>query len=200
MFVALPSSKNSIMKKLRGQNVTDKILDTAERLFYHQGYNLTGINQVIAEADIAKASLYKHFESKADLMVAYIERFRGEWFENLQTRVDKAKDPKQKLLSIFDHLSERQQFREYRGCPFIKANTEAGQSEPRVLAEIQRMKLQLKSFIVKLVSGSEHKKLLSDKELSEMIFLLLEGGVTAAAVFKTADDLQAARGIIEKFL
>src|ERR1700753_2397483 len=107
------------MKKQRGQVVIDKILDTAERLFYDQGYNNTGINQVIDEADIAKASLYKHFESKTDLMVAYLERFHQAWFERLVAAVDKVPAPKQKLLAIFDHHLERQQFREYGGCPFI---------------------------------------------------------------------------------
>src|ERR1700748_2614267 len=106
------------MIKQRGQIVTDKILDTAERLFYTQGYNSTGINQVIEEADIAKASLYKHFQSKTDLMVAYLERFHRQWFERLETDIAKTADPKQKLLAIFDHHTERQRIREYGGCPF----------------------------------------------------------------------------------
>src|ERR1700750_1211479 len=107
------------MIKQRGQTVTDKILDTAERLFFTQGYNVTGINQVIEEADIAKASLYNHFESKTDLLVAYLQRFHKQWFERLETTVNKVADPKGKLLAIFDHHSERQQAREFGGCPFI---------------------------------------------------------------------------------
>lgn len=188
------------MKKLRGQTVTDKILDTAERLFYRQGYNVTGINQVIEEADIAKASLYKHFESKADLMVAYVERFHRQWFERLEAAINKVIDPKQKLLAIFDHQSERQMFREYGGCPFVKANNEAGQNEPRVLAEIQKAKQRFKDFIVQLVAQSGHKRVLADKELAETIYLLAEGGTVAASIFKQSSDLQAAKSIIQTFL
>ena len=51
-----------------------KIVDTAARLFYEQGYNSTGINQIIAEAGIAKASLYAHFSSKEDLLKEYLLR------------------------------------------------------------------------------------------------------------------------------
>lgn len=189
-----------MMIKQRGQVVVDKILDTAERLFYTQGYNATGINQVIGEADIAKGSLYKHFESKTDLMVAYLERFHKSWFERLETAISKVQDPKQKLLAVFDHHQERQQFRGYGGCPFIKANNEAGMSDPRILAEIQRAKERVKIFIGQLVVNSGHRKILSDEELTETIFLMAEGGVVAASVFKQGTDLQTAKKTIEKLI
>lgn len=188
------------MKKLRGQTVTDKILDTAERLFYRQGYNVTGINQVIEEADIAKASLYKHFQSKADLMVAYVARFHQQWFERLEASIAKVADPKEKLLAIFDHQSERQLFREYGGCPFVKANNEAGQNEPLVLAEIQKAKQRFKDLITELVAHSAHRKILTDEELAETIYLLAEGGTVAASIFKQSSDLQAAKSIIKTLL
>jgi len=188
------------MIKSRGQAVTDKILDTAERLFYGQGYNLTGINQVIEEADIAKGSLYKHFESKTDLLVAYLQRIHQRWFERLEAQVDKVSDPKKKLLVIFDHHIERQEYREFGGCPLIKANNEAGMSDPRILAEIQQAKQEFKDCIKKLVASSGHKKLLTDKELTELIFLSVEGAVAAGSVFKKGADLQAAKKIIQQLV
>jgi len=188
------------MIKQRGQIVIDKILDTAERLFYTQGYSNTGINQVIEEADIAKASLYKHFESKTDLMVAYLQRFHEGWFQRLEAAVAEVMDPKKKLLAIFDHNTNRQEAREYGGCPFVKANDEAGMSEPRILAEIQAAKQRLKDFIAKLVAKSGHKKLLTDKELTETIYLMTEGGIVAASIFKQATDLQSAKKIIQKLI
>ncbi|PZF71034.1 TetR/AcrR family transcriptional regulator [Taibaiella soli] len=186
--------------KPRGQIVTDKILDTAERLFYAQGYCNTGINQVIEEADIAKASLYKHFETKTDLLVAYVQRTHERWFERLETAINKVTDPKGKLLAIFDHHAERQKVREFGGCPFIKANDEAGMSDPRVLEEIQEAKLHSKDIIKKLVAQSGHKKLLTDQDLTELIFLSLEGSITSASVFKTSADILAAKKIIQKLL
>jgi AcrR family transcriptional regulator len=188
------------MIKQRGQIVTDKILDTAERLFYTQGYSKTGINQVIEEADIAKASLYKHFQSKTDLMVAYLQRFHERWFARLEAAVNDVKDPKKKLLAIFDHHSQRQHIREFGGCPFVKANDEAGMSDPRILAEIQAAKERLRNFISKQVSQSGHKKALTDKELTETIFLMTEGAVVAASIFKQDIDLQFAKRIIQKLI
>ncbi|MBB6129553.1 TetR/AcrR family transcriptional regulator [Mucilaginibacter lappiensis] len=188
------------MIKQRGQVVVDKILDTAERLFFKPGYNITGINQVIEEADIAKASLYKHFKSKTDLLVAYLQRLHERWFDKLEADVNKVVDPKEKLLTLFDHHRERQVQNGYGGCRFIKANDEAGMSDERVLAEIQKAKQHLKDFIAKLVVNSEHQKLLTDKELAELIFMMLDGGIVAASIFKQADDLQSAKAIIQKLL
>lgn len=188
------------MKKQRGQIVTDKILDTAERLFYTQGYNNTGINQVIEEADIAKGSLYKHFESKTDLMIAYLQRFHQQWFERLESAIGKVTDPQKKLLAVLDHFSQRQQVRAYGGCPFVKANNDAGLSDPKILSEIQQAKERLKKFIAQLVAHSGHKKLLTDKELTETIFLMTEGGIVAASVFKQDADLQSAKKIIQKLI
>lgn len=188
------------MKKLRGQVVFDKILDTAERLFYEQGYNNTGINQIIAEADIAKASLYKHFESKTDLLVAYIQRFHQQWFERLENFVNKIDDPKEKLLALFDHHCERQELKMFGGCPFIKANEEAGMTDPRVLIAIQETKQHLKDFIKKLVVNSGHKEILNNDELSGALYVMLEGGVVGATIFKQTNDLQLAKKIIQKLI
>jgi AcrR family transcriptional regulator len=189
-----------LMKKQRGQIVTDKILDTAERLFYTQGYCNTGINQVIEEADIAKGSLYKHFETKTDLLVAYIQRGHERWFSRLEEAVNKVSDPKKKLLAIFDHHIERQETREFGGCPFIKVNNEAGVSDPRVLDEIQKTKQHSIDFIKTLVANSGHKKILTDKELTDTVFVMLEGAITTASVFKKATPIETAKKIIQKLI
>jgi AcrR family transcriptional regulator len=188
------------MKKQRGQVVTDKILDTAAQLFYKQGYCNTGINQVIDEADIAKASLYKHFESKTDLMIAYVRRTHERWFERLSAAVEKVADPKEKLLTIFDHHLERQKIREFGGCPFIKANDEAGASDPRILDEIQKTKQHEKEFIKMLVVNSGHNKLLSDQELADTICYMLEGAIVMASVFKRPEEIKSAKKIIQKLI
>lgn len=174
----------------------DKILDTAAHLFYTQGYHATGINQIIEEADIAKGSLYKHFESKTDLMVSYLERFHGEWYARLEAAVNKVEDPKQKVLAVFDYHKERQKLRNNGGCPFIKANGEAGQEDPGISGEIQRAKTRLKKLIARLVTNSGHKQVLTDKELTETVFLMLEGGIAIGAVFKNGNHLAAAKKIV----
>jgi AcrR family transcriptional regulator len=184
----------------RGQILTDKIIDTADKLFYNQGYNSTGINQVIEEASIAKGSLYKHFDSKTDLMIAYLERHQEELLKRLEVATGKEPDPKAKLLALFDYHSERQNLRNFGGCALVKANDEAGQNDPRILAEIQKAKQRVKAFIKNLVERSGHKKILTDHELTESIFFMIEGSVVAASIFKNDSEIQTAKSIIKKLL
>ncbi len=188
------------MKQPRGQQVVDKILDSTNKLFYQQGYNVTGINQIIEEAGIAKGSLYQHFQSKADLMIGYIQLNHEGWFSRLKTYLDEAPDPKQKLTAIFDYHITRQEYREYGGCPFIKANDEAGMSDPRLLKEIQEAKQHFRDLVGELVAGSGHKQALTDTELANLIFMLIEGGTVAGSVFKNTTDLQSGKQIIQKLI
>ena len=62
----------------------ERIIEAASRLFYFKGYNQTGINQIIAEANVAKASMYQHFRSKEDIAVAYLIRRHAMWMGNLK--------------------------------------------------------------------------------------------------------------------
>lgn len=188
------------MTQPRGQAVVDKILDSANKLFYKNGYNTTGINEIIADAGVAKGSLYQHFDSKTDLLIGYIDLNHRGWFTRLTALVDQTPDPKQKLLALFDYHIARQDFREYGGCPFIKANDEAGNSDERVLKEIRAVKQQFRDFTAALVVRSGHKRLLSDRELTDLIFCLVEGGTTAASVFKNTADLEASKAIVEKLI
>ena len=58
---------------MKHSEVKNHIVETASNLFYANGYNLTGINQIISEAGIAKATLYNHFKSKEDICVSYLQ-------------------------------------------------------------------------------------------------------------------------------
>ena len=98
-------------------SVKERILNTASRLFYHQGYNSTGINQIIAEADIAIGSLYKHFQSKADLLYYYLEQEEIEYFANLDDYLKEEKHPLQKLLKLIDYRIKVQEHSQFLRMP-----------------------------------------------------------------------------------
>jgi AcrR family transcriptional regulator len=67
----------------------DRIIDTALRLFYEQGYLATGINQIIAESQVAKATFYSHFPSKENLCIAYLQARHVVWMKWLEDSVDR---------------------------------------------------------------------------------------------------------------
>jgi AcrR family transcriptional regulator len=103
----------------------DRILEAATELFYKRGVNATGIDLIISEAGIAKATLYNNFESKEVLVAKYLERLRLKFEENLQQAVSKQG---RSLTIPFDLLETTVVQGEFFGCPFTNALTELPES------------------------------------------------------------------------
>ncbi len=185
---------------MRESAVKERILDVAARLFYQQGYNSTGINQVIDEADIAKGSLYNHFPSKSDLLLAYLQRAHERSFAELETFLSPLKEPRKKILGLFDYRLKRQLISNFGGCQFIKASAEIGREEPKAMDEIKANKDRLRSYIAGLVKQTTHKQVLSDEQLADTIFLLLEGGSTTDAIQHSPDATRKGKKIVEQLL
>ncbi|GAB3925008.1 TetR/AcrR family transcriptional regulator [Larkinella terrae] len=180
--------------------VKDRIVAVASRLFYQQGYNLTGINQIIDEAEIARASLYNHFDSKTALLLAYLERAERNWFAQLEAFLAPIADPKQKLLALFDQRVKRQQESGFGGCQFIKISAEVSRDETDVLELVKAQKQRFKDFIGQLVQQVDHSAVLTDEQLTDLIFLLLEGGAVNGSIAKNSSSLHNGKTIVEKFL
>ena len=99
-----------------------RLLDTATRLFYAEGIRAVGIDRIIAEAGVAKATFYNHFPSKDDLVLAYIEE------QDRLGREAVAALPKQRprkmIAAIIGRISDAAVAGDYRGCPFLSAAAE----------------------------------------------------------------------------
>ncbi|NNH72136.1 TetR/AcrR family transcriptional regulator [Nocardia uniformis] len=99
----------------------DRLLETAARLFYAEGIHTVGIDRIIAEAEIAKATFYRHFKTKDDLVVAYLTRE----YARQRERLDAAPEAGMARLSaIFETLGELSCGPGFRGCPFLNAAIE----------------------------------------------------------------------------
>jgi AcrR family transcriptional regulator len=103
----------------------ERLLDAADELFYEEGIHIVGIDRVIEKAGVAKASLYSTFGSKDELVRAYLNRR----YQNRRTRitgwVDRARDPRDKLLAVFDALADSIAQPGYHGCAFANATAES---------------------------------------------------------------------------
>ncbi len=98
-----------------------RVLDAASSLFYAEGIHAVGVDRVIAEAAVAKATFYHHFPSKDDLVCAYLEE------QHLRTRrmtVPDGETAEDRILSVFDALGEATCGPGFRGCAFINAAAE----------------------------------------------------------------------------
>jgi AcrR family transcriptional regulator len=115
------------MTARRKPDARERLLDAADRLFYRCGLHASGIDTVIAEAGVAKMTLYSHFKSKDELIAAYLRR-RGErtraW---LATRTEHHAASGDWLAAFFAALKEWFASDEFRGCAFINASAELPQ-------------------------------------------------------------------------
>jgi len=180
--------------------VIDRIMETADRLFYKQGYNLTGINQIIEEANISKPSLYNHFRSKDDLLLAYLDQLHKNWFDELNAFTQGITDPLDQLIAFFDYRIARQISSKYGGCAMNKILSEMPREAKEVLERGVKFKSDLRAKITSVVKQLKRPKdkLLTDKEFIEVIYAELESGVLMAYVTKSHDALENAKKIIRK--
>jgi len=112
------------VKKMRA-SARERLLAAANELFYAEGVNSVGIDQVIKQAGVAKASLYNTFGSKEELVKAYLQSRHARTTERLNAAVDRHTDPVERLLAVFDAQGETFAQPDFRGCAFISASAEA---------------------------------------------------------------------------
>ena len=110
---------------IAGATPRDRVLAVASELFYADGIRAVGVERVIEEAGVAKATLYFHFKSKDDLVAAYLRERSEGWRTHVASELPRlAKSAEQKILAVFDLLEGYCADSQYRGCPFINAAAE----------------------------------------------------------------------------
>jgi AcrR family transcriptional regulator len=182
---------------LSKQNTVDprtRILETACRLFYTQGYNSTGINQVIDEAKVAKASLYQYFPSKEDLLAEYLRIKADETNKALRAAVDKQKTVKEKVLCVFDHLQKQTRHPDFNGCDFLNIASEIPKDNKTIRSIIKRQKDSIRKLFVEILEPS------GQAELADEFYLLFDASLISGRVYGEAWPAKVSKNIASKLL
>ena len=172
------------------------IITTAGNLFYVQGYNSTGINEIIEKCDIAKATLYGHFKSKEDICVAYLEQRHDAFMNSLKSYVGLKKKGKSRLLAIFDLLQDMYREENFQGCWGLKTLGELSPHQKKILGVIQKQKKDLLLFLSEVVG--ENIPNLSRAEMEKTsggLYLLYESAITESHLFKNDWPIYMAKSI-----
>jgi AcrR family transcriptional regulator len=153
----------------------DQLLETAWRLFYRDGYHATGIDRILADAGVAKMTLYKHFRSKEELILAALEK-RSDQFSESLSRFLRAKKraPERQLLAVFDWLIAWVSSKEFRGCFFQKAMAEYQDVHDPIHQAALAHKAAFHGEIRRLVMQTD---LANSKALADHFTLLVEGAI-----------------------
>ncbi|ASK32738.1 TetR family transcriptional regulator [Chryseobacterium sp. T16E-39] len=183
------------------EKVKDRIIRVASDLFYKQGFNSTGINQIIAEADIAIGSLYNHFSSKNELLKVYLIKEEIKWFDGFEKDSSKLVKAKDKIFALVDYRKNLQNSSGFSGCHFIKINAELGDSNPVISEFVMKHKEKQKVMIKDLVTqyNQEGGSVDSD-EVTNVIYLLLEGAVVISTINKDSAAFDQSKKIIQGLL
>jgi AcrR family transcriptional regulator len=168
------------MSRSEKSDMKERILETADRLFYLRGIRAVGVDTVAAEIGISKRTLYNHFPSKDGLIKAYLER--------RFTRAPASdKPPVQQILGTFDRLERGFASKGFRGCPFVNAVAELGVQDRAVkkiaIAFKESRRIWFRDLLLQLG--------VSDPEgLATQLVLLVDGSIAQNLV---RDDPSMAR-------
>ncbi len=178
-------------------NKRDELVQKALIIFYRNGFHATGMDMLVAETGISKTSMYKHFRTKEDLILAVL-RLRDELFRNWMVRrmEEIGKTPKEQLIAMFDALGEWFSKPEYRGCMFIKASAEYQEAEHPIHAQAATHKKLLYGHVLKL---AENANVTDPGTLARQLLLLKEGAIVTAHLGHSknpAGDAQRAAKIL----
>lgn len=157
----------------------DKILATAFRLFYAHGLRAAGIDTIIAESGVAKATFYKYFPAKDELILAYLEKVDGTWTGQLNAAAEAAgPDPAAQLVGLFDALAGACRSDGYRGCAFINAAAESA-SGTRIHLRTVAHKEHIRAWIRDLAARAGAR---DPDQLARSLTLVLDGGLASGVL------------------
>jgi AcrR family transcriptional regulator len=166
-------------RKTTREPVPDRLIETASDLFYREGIQSVGVQRVIEEAGIAKASLYAHFPSKDDLVAAYLEDSDRRWRAFLEEKLSGYEDSRDRLLAVCDAYREYFTAREMRGCAFVNCAAEFPDPDHPARRVIRWHKAGVRERIRDLAAeaGAE-----DPATLAERLFVVLEGAYVTGAL------------------
>ncbi len=176
----------------------ERILKVADKLFYQDGIRAVGVDRLISESGVAKASFYRAFPSKDDLVAAWLDIRDQHWRTWLQDTVDQlAPRAQDKPLAVFDALDARFRQATFRGCAFINTITELARLDHPGAHAARRHKESVRTLLASLLKEAGYK----DFEALAVIFLqLIDGAIVAAVREGKPDAALRARQLAELVL
>lgn len=200
-MAAATSKKKQPSRRRDRPSPRQRLLDAATKLFTEEGIRVIGIDRILREADVAKASLYSLLGSKDNLVVAYLEELDSQYRSRWGECAAKAPDADSKILAFFDMAIEEEPEKEFRGSPFLNAAAEyprpEAESEERIVETCANHRRWMHTTITELLND---KNGYDSSELTDELLIFLEGGLAGARILRDDDPLRTARSLAESKL
>ena len=174
-----------------GGGPRERLLRAADELFYTRGIRNVGIDEVIAAAGVAKASLYTHFRSKDELIAEYVRQRDARWRSWFRESVSaRASMPRERLLAVFDVLTEWLAGPGFRGCAFQNASIEMADATHPAGGAAAANKRAVRSYLGEL---AREAGIADPRKLADQLALVAEGAIVTALMLGRGETAAVAR-------
>lgn len=186
-----------ITSKAPARSPRERLLASADELFYSEGVHTVGIDRVIEHAGVAKASLYRLFGSKEELVAAYLGARHEQNLAELRTAAGRLSDPHDGILAVFDTQARWLRRRAYRGCAFARAS-----AEPAAGVQVQRATDAYRAAVHELFTELATRADVRDPEmLAAQLHTLFHGaGVVVSSSSRRSRLIAATRAAAETLI
>jgi AcrR family transcriptional regulator len=170
-----------------GAGARERILDASYELFSQRGVRGVGVHEVIERASVANATLYRHFPSKDELVLAFLELREQRWTRGLveAEAQRRGSDPEERLLAIFDVFDEWFHRDDFEACSFINVLLEMGPQHPAGNASVEYLD-HIRSIVRRF---ADEAGLRDTESFAHSWHILMKGSIVSAA----EGDVEAAR-------
>lgn len=182
----------------RRSEARERLLATASALFYREGIRAVGVERILAEAPATRATFYRHFPSKEDLVVAYLRGVDTDIRAGTQAAIEAAPSPADALRAIGTAVADALAEPEFRGCAFLKAAAEYPDPDDRVHQAVLDHRAWYAATLTELfaqVFGTSPRR--PNPEHAARHFVMMRDGAMSGAHLDGADSVGAAfhRGV-----
>jgi AcrR family transcriptional regulator len=167
----------------------ERLLASANELFYREGVQTVGIDRIIEHAGVAKASLYNTFGNKEGLVRAYLESRRDRTRRRIARALTRYRTPRERLLGVFEAQGELFTDPGYNGCAFVSASAEAG-ADSAIIGEADEYRGWMRELFTDLAAeaGAADPDL-----LGRQLHLLYDGAMLSARMDRDPTASSTAR-------
>jgi AcrR family transcriptional regulator len=169
----------------------DRLLTAASKLFHETGIQATGVDSIIEAAGVAKATFYRHFPSKDDLVVAWLRDPRTRWHDRVRAQVEESQPtPHEAIPLFFEAVAEWLENEGYRGCPYLNTAVEITQPTHPALPVVLDYLQEVEDYITGLVTAAGYR---NPRMLAIELQTLLAGAISLAVARRSGAYAISAR-------
>lgn len=180
------------------RRAADRIRETAFDLFYREGIRAVGVEEIVSQAGVTKPSLYRAFESKDELIAAYLRDYNQRFFQRFEApAADHPNDPKAQLLAYVDRLATRASRDGYRGCGLTNAVIEYPDGDHPAHHVAVESKQQLRERLREMCRAMGARE---PDELADGILLLLEGSYVSGQTFGAGGPARVLGAMVRRLI